>query len=356
VENQPLLPITRESIEKALAAVATSVFPHRALEIQRLWMNRAMRKPYDLSTRKTAAAITRLNNCLPLFPGGSAASKFSEVELVGLLEWSLPPAWRSQFDLKGYVPTLDTKSRLISECEAIERNETETKTKKNEDNNNKTKNNKKSKSAKAETENKKNGAASKNNAFFCKECGRNRTHATEDCYILKNKAKRAQANAQTDADTKPTAKPFSKRTFRKEVNALACKASKKKVLALYEAALKREKAKEGKLAKKHAKPREELDSSDSEASMNILEKVQIPKKATIATPTSILKRRAVLVDYKKMIKEHNQKKAEKAAKTAILEEEAAFLCKITSDEPEVQILDSSSSANLSEDTEMYEKD
>jgi hypothetical protein len=44
--------------------------------------------------------------------------------LVGLIEWSLPPHWRKKFDLKGYVPTLGTKAKLISECEAIERNET----------------------------------------------------------------------------------------------------------------------------------------------------------------------------------------------------------------------------------------
>ena len=60
---------------------------------------------------------------LPLFPGGSDASKFTDVEIVGLLEWSLPPAWRAKFDLDGYIPSLDSKARLIDACEAIERNE-----------------------------------------------------------------------------------------------------------------------------------------------------------------------------------------------------------------------------------------
>ena len=35
--------ITTANVEFALNAVATSVFPHRALEIQRLWMNRLNR-------------------------------------------------------------------------------------------------------------------------------------------------------------------------------------------------------------------------------------------------------------------------------------------------------------------------
>jgi hypothetical protein len=120
---QEPLALTIDHIGTAMDAVAFAVFPHRALEIQRLWMNRGMKKPIELSTRKTAAAITRINNSLPLFPMGTPDSKFSDPEIVGLLEWSLPQAWRKKFDLDGYVPTLGTKAKLILECEAIERNE-----------------------------------------------------------------------------------------------------------------------------------------------------------------------------------------------------------------------------------------
>ena len=73
-EKEPLQ-LTIEIIEKALAHVAHLVFPHRALETQRLWMNRGMRKPADLSASKTAAAISKINSCLPLFPGGNQKSK-----------------------------------------------------------------------------------------------------------------------------------------------------------------------------------------------------------------------------------------------------------------------------------------
>jgi hypothetical protein len=67
-EDGAPLPIDAVMVDAALTAVATTVFPHRALEIQRLWMNRGMRKPYELTTRKTVAVITRINNALPLFP------------------------------------------------------------------------------------------------------------------------------------------------------------------------------------------------------------------------------------------------------------------------------------------------
>ena len=50
-------PPTPENVQTALKAVTASVFPHRALEIQKLWMNRKMFKPANLNARQTAAAI-----------------------------------------------------------------------------------------------------------------------------------------------------------------------------------------------------------------------------------------------------------------------------------------------------------
>jgi hypothetical protein len=91
VASAPLA-IESEVVDTALTAATTTVFPHRALEIQRLWMTRGMQKPYELTTRKTAAAITWINNALPLFPGGTVTSKFSDADVVGHLEWCLPPS------------------------------------------------------------------------------------------------------------------------------------------------------------------------------------------------------------------------------------------------------------------------
>jgi hypothetical protein len=68
------------------------------------------------------AAVGRLNHSLPLFPNGKELDKFTTGELLEILEWSIPEAWRTKFDVDGYVPTEFTKSRFITECEAIERN------------------------------------------------------------------------------------------------------------------------------------------------------------------------------------------------------------------------------------------
>ena len=75
-EDGQISPISVENVNQALSAVTETVFPHRALETQRLWMNRKMFKPVELTTRQMAASINRLNNALPFFPTATEASKF----------------------------------------------------------------------------------------------------------------------------------------------------------------------------------------------------------------------------------------------------------------------------------------
>jgi hypothetical protein len=282
-------PLTVDHVKTSLAAVTESIFPHRALEIQRLWMNRRMFKPMDLTTRQTAAAINRLNNALPMFPNGTVASKFSPTELIGLLEWSLPPAWRAKFDLDGYVPTLGTKARLIEACEAIERNEETTKDKSSASDNNNN-NNKKHKSGKSKGKGKssdKSGSAGDEPKFYCTEHGHNQKHDTVDCWTLKNRAKRA--NGETKTVNK---RSFSNKAFRKEINLLAKQSSRAEVVELFDTAIQREKSK---LAKKAAKKRKKAPAddsdSDSDESVHILTKV-----AKTSKPKSILKKKSKKAD------------------------------------------------------------
>jgi hypothetical protein len=50
--------------------------------------------------------------------------KYSEEELLNILEFAVPPHWRKAFDLRDYLPTSDDNARFISECEHVEQNET----------------------------------------------------------------------------------------------------------------------------------------------------------------------------------------------------------------------------------------
>ena len=117
-----ILDLTMVMVEGALSEVTTSIFPHRALDFQKHWMKKYLKKPQDMLIRSTSAALSRLNNCLPFFPGGSESSKFSDSELVEILEFSLPLERRQKFDFDGYISMDGTKAQLIHHGEVIEKN------------------------------------------------------------------------------------------------------------------------------------------------------------------------------------------------------------------------------------------
>ena len=80
-EDGQISPISVENVNLSLNAVTETVFPHRALETQRLWMNRKMFKPVELTTRQMAASINRLNNALPFFPLQQKPPSFQKLNL-----------------------------------------------------------------------------------------------------------------------------------------------------------------------------------------------------------------------------------------------------------------------------------
>ena len=122
-EDPVPVPMTLEHVELSLRAVTDVVFPFRAMELQKQWMSRYMKKPYDLSSKKYGTALSRINNYLPYFPKGTPTSKYTEPELVELMEFSLPTSWRKSMDLNGFVPANNDKAALVNYCERIERNE-----------------------------------------------------------------------------------------------------------------------------------------------------------------------------------------------------------------------------------------
>jgi hypothetical protein len=65
------VPIITEHVQELLKAVAEKFFPHCEMETQKLWMNRKMFNPVELTTRQIAASINHLNNALPFFPNAT---------------------------------------------------------------------------------------------------------------------------------------------------------------------------------------------------------------------------------------------------------------------------------------------
>jgi hypothetical protein len=252
-EGQEEVVLTTEIVEEAMNAVSESVFPHRALEHQKLWMRRHMRKPRDMTARKLAAPVCRINNSLPLFPGGSSDDKFSDSEIIELLEFSVPEAWRTKFDLEGYIPSEENKAAFITHCEVLERHENVTKKPKEKVT--------VKKAHKSAGKNKsREGKKSLSGPFHCKEHGENPTHDTANCYTLKNRAAKG-GNSSSSAQ-----RTFTSKKFRKEIHSLFKKQPKKKVLDMFASVIQSEQAAISKKQKAvKQKKRRVIDTSESES-------------------------------------------------------------------------------------------
>ena len=240
--EEELLEMTLDMVDNAVAAVSGAIFPHRALEIQKLWMRRHLKKPATMKYRLLQAKVLKMNKSLPLFPGGNEESKFTPQEILEILEFSLPAQWRTKFDLDGYVPTDHDRRRLLKEAEAIERNQTEAKTQKvkktNKGNNRR---------------DPPNPPAPKEGQKNCKECGLG-NHSTKECWKL-------HPHLKPDKFKKTVKKDPVKKT-EKELNAM----SRDDLLKM----LKEKTSNKRKTTKTVSpkKRRKIVESSDSEASVH----------------------------------------------------------------------------------------
>ena len=255
--------LTLEMVDAAIKAVSAAIFPHRALETQKLWMRRHMKKPMSMKYRTLQARVQKMNCSLPLFPNATNESKFSARELLEILEFSLPATWRSHFDLKGYVPSQHNKERLLKEAEAIERKEAEENQKKrrsertNGGNSRSASRRAKKKAAKPEK------PSNSNQNKFCSEHGWG-NHASQDCWSLHPELKPEKFRDSTGSAGKKTGKAnANKTTTKKEINAMV----QKELYDLIRGAKGSSKKTAGKSSKKARKDAE----SDSDESLNHLE-------------------------------------------------------------------------------------
>ena len=190
------------------------------------------------------------------------------------------------------------------------------------------------------------------NQFWCRECKKNATHVTADCFVIKNRQKRSEqaAAARGSGDTADKAHPFSKRTFHKEVNALTRKATKQNVLTILANTVQREQDKTARRAKaiKKGTPKkaESSDSDcDSKESVHVTERVTkktnrktivravessddeevvvVPNPKTLRLKIKIKALKAQLEESKKVLDPMEQEEKSFLAKVTQIENEAA---------------------------------
>jgi len=112
-----------------------------------------------------------LNDKLIYFPKAKATDKFSEKDMLELIEWALHPKYREHFDKQGFIPTENTREDLIKEAEIVER---EYLSNKKRTNNNRTNKHKPS--------NKRKTSGNSEGRKYCSKCGWNNTHEDSGCW------------------------------------------------------------------------------------------------------------------------------------------------------------------------------
>jgi hypothetical protein len=103
------------------------------------------------------------------------------------------------------------------------------------------------------------------NNKYCSEHGKNSTHNTSDSFTLKNQKDNGQSNNKTNGKT--VGRSFSNCKFRKEINAIVKKSSKKEVLDLYASAIAREQIKYDKASKKKSSVKRKVLLSEARSTV-----------------------------------------------------------------------------------------
>jgi len=114
---------TVPNFDKCLDEVTAHVFPKRALQTQKRFMRRFLRKPPSLKIREYVARVVEINDMLELFPPskeGETATKLPSDEILDLLEFGLPNTWQKNMVLQDFDPLAGDTNDFVAFCERME--------------------------------------------------------------------------------------------------------------------------------------------------------------------------------------------------------------------------------------------
>ena len=174
-----------------LQDLRTHVFPLRALQNQKRYMRRNMRKPKEMTMREYANRVQELNTALQQFPPFGANQELPDDEVLEILEFGIPRRWKKEMITQNFDPQAHTINDFVQFCERMESTEEyETKQPNAESNNKKRKS--------TDRHDKKRSESTGPGEKYCMLHGRG-NHSTDECKTLQNQTKRMKGafNAQT---------------------------------------------------------------------------------------------------------------------------------------------------------------
>lgn len=114
---------TLEHFALVIEDMGEYVFPRRALQMEKRFMRRFMRKPRKLKMREFMARVEELNHDLRYFPTFVPGARLLEDELIDIYENGIPNNWQKQFLLQGFDPIDHSKQEFLEFCERLEATE-----------------------------------------------------------------------------------------------------------------------------------------------------------------------------------------------------------------------------------------
>jgi len=110
-----------ENFQEACHRLISHVFPRRALQTQKRYMRRFLRKKADGSVRAFMTRLVEINEYLSLFPEGfNENQKLPLDEIMDIAEFGVPATWQRIMLLHTFDPIESTPEAFVAFCERIE--------------------------------------------------------------------------------------------------------------------------------------------------------------------------------------------------------------------------------------------
>jgi hypothetical protein len=201
---------TNDNFLACMRDVTTHIFPARALQMQKRFMRRFLRKPAGTKTREFVARVNEINEFIREFPtvNGEAATPLPEDEILDLLEFGVPNSWQKQFLMHQFDPQAHTVMEFVEFCERIEATEDPTDGRKNDKAHDVSKNKKSEDKQKSK---RKFNDDNKGNGKYCLVHGPG--HDSHECKLLGAEAKRLKRAFEEKNNNKPHENANNKKTI-----------------------------------------------------------------------------------------------------------------------------------------------
>ncbi len=115
---------TVDHFKLAMRGLVSHVFPARALQLQKQYMRRFLRKPLETKTQVFVSRLVEINAYLNEFPPFGPNQSLPIDKVMDIAHFALPAKWQKAMNMHGFDATLHSPSEFVEFCERLEFSET----------------------------------------------------------------------------------------------------------------------------------------------------------------------------------------------------------------------------------------